>query len=191
MINRFFYKTFLQAALFTGCLFVLGCENSQRELDRITKKKQMVEEAKDVQSIFSQQGVLKAKLKAPIMLRYQGDTALVVFPKTLHVDFFDPSGKQESKLDALYGRYLENMNKVLLRDSVVVINVKGDTLKTPELWWDQNQRKFYTDSTVIIATKDKHLYGGKGLEAAQDISWYIIKQPTGVILVADSTMNGH
>jgi LPS export ABC transporter protein LptC len=188
MINAFRHKLFLQAALVISCLFVFGCENDEGTIKALNEKKAMVEEAKDVQSVFSQQGVLKAKLKAPIMLRYQGDTALVVFPKTLHVDFFDPTGKQESKLDALYGRYLENMGKVLLRDSVVVINVKGDTLKTPELWWDQNQRKFFTDSVVTIATKDKHIYGGKGLEAAQDISWYIIKQPTGVLLVADSTL---
>lgn len=190
MINRRIYTLFLQAALITGCLFAFGCENDPAQIKAFNERKVMVEEATNVQSIFSQQGLLKAKLKAPVMLRYQGDTALVVFPKTLHVDFFDPTGKQESKLDALYGRYLENMNKVLLRDSVVVINVKGDTLKTPELWWDQNQRTFYTDSTVIISTKDKHIYGGKGLEAAQDISWYTIKQPTGFILVADSTL-GH
>lgn len=188
MINRLIHKYFMQAAFLTSCLFVFGCENDEKVIKALTEHRVMVEEATNVQSIFSQKGILKAKLKAPTMLRYQGDSALVVFPKTLHVDFFDPTGRQESKLDALYGKYLENMNKVLLRDSVVVINVKGDTLKTPELWWDQNQAKFYTDSNVVIATKDKHIYGGKGLEAAQDISWYIIKQPTGIILVADSTM---
>jgi LPS export ABC transporter protein LptC len=190
MIKGGFYKIFRQAALVTGCLFAFGCENDIAKVRALSDHRVMVEEATNVQSIFSQQGLLKAKLKAPLMLRYQGDTALIVFPKTLHVDFFDTTGRQESKLDARYGRYLENMNKVLLRDSVVVINIKGDTLKTPELWWDQNQRKFFTDSTVTIATKDKHIYGGKGLEAAQDISWYIIKQPTGFILVADSTL-GH
>ena len=190
MIKNRFHNICKQAALITGCLFVFSCENDPEQVKALTNHRVMVDEATNVESIFSQQGTLKAKLRAPVMLRYQGDSTLVVFPKTLHVDFFDPTGKQESKLDARYGRYIENMNKVLLRDSVVVINVKGDTIRTAELWWDQNQRTFFTDSVVKIATKDKHIYGGKGLEAAQDISWYTIKQPTGFILVADSTI-GH
>ena len=143
----------------------------------------MVEEAKDMTAIFSQQGNLKAHLKAPIMLRYQGDTIMTEFPKTLHVDFYDSSAKRESWLDARYGKYFESFNRVLLRDSVKVINIQGDTLSTQELWWDQNERKFYTDSTVRIITKDKRIRGGKGMEAGQDLSWYTIKYPTGTVLV--------
>ncbi|MBD0351089.1 MAG: LPS export ABC transporter periplasmic protein LptC, partial [Flavisolibacter sp.] len=88
--------------------------------------------------------------------------------------------------DARYGKYIETTNKVQLRDSVRVININGDTLTTSELWWSQNEKKFYTDKEVRIATKDKRIYGGKGLEAAQDISWYIIKQPTGSVVVPEN-----
>ena len=163
MTKRFFNKNiFTWAAILTSCLFVSGCENDERMIDAWTGKRQLVEEAKDVTSYFSQAGRLKATLKAPLMLRYQSDTAIVEFPKTLHVDFFDSSSKRESWLDARYGKYIESYNKVLLRDSVRVINIKGDTLTTPELWWDQNQGKFFTDSVVRIATKDRRIIGGKG-----------------------------
>ncbi len=117
------------------------------------------------------------------MLRYNTDTVYTEFPKTLHVDFYNDSTKVESQLDALYAKYFESLNKVFLRDSVTIFNIKGDTLRTPELWWDQIQKKFYTDKQVRIQTKDKHIYGGKGLEAGQDFSWYIIKQPTGTVLM--------
>ncbi|HEY0732629.1 MAG TPA: LPS export ABC transporter periplasmic protein LptC [Chitinophagaceae bacterium] len=187
MTKRIFNKNiFLWAAILISCLFVSGCENDERMIDAWTGKRQLVEEAKDVTSYFSQAGRLKATLKAPLMLRYQSDTAIVEFPNTLHVDFFDSSSKRESWLDARYGKYIESYNKVLLRDSVRVINVKGDTLTTPELWWDQNQGKFFTDSVVRIATKDRRIIGGKGMEAAQDISWYIIKRPTGALLVPEN-----
>lgn len=187
MTKHFFNNNiFTWAAILISCLFVSGCENDERMIDAWTGKRQLVEEAKDVTSYFSQAGRLKATLKAPLMLRYQADTAIVEFPKTLHVDFFDSSAKRESWLDARYGKYIESYNKVLLRDSVRVINVKGDTLTTPELWWDQNQGKFFTDSVVRIATKDRRIIGGKGMEAAQDISWYIIKRPTGALLVPEN-----
>lgn len=185
---RWYRNIFLQAAIIGSCLFVFGCENDEQTLNDWTRDNVMVEEAIDVTSLFSQGGVLRAKLKAPLMLRYQSDTIMVEFPKCLHVDFFDSTARRESWLDARYGKYFENLNKVLLRDSVKVVNIKGDTLTTSELWWDQNQRKFFSDSTVRIATIDKRISGGKGLEAGQELDWYIIKEPTGTVIMEDDRM---
>ncbi len=120
------------------------------------------------------------------MLRYNVDTAFTEFPRTLQVDFFDTSGKVESRLNAMYGKYFETRSKVYLRDSVVVFNVKGDTLKTSELWWDQNTRKFYTDKFVRLKSNDKTISASKGLEASQDLSRYVFFNPTGTLLVPDS-----
>jgi LPS export ABC transporter protein LptC len=175
----------VQAAILGSCLFILGCENDEKTIREWTEKREMVETAKEITVFFSQSGKLKANLKAPVMLRYQSDTVMVEFPKSLHVDFFDSLGKKESWVDARYGKYFESFNRVLLRDSVRVINTKGDTLATPELWWDQNTQKFYTEKEVRIIQPGKRITGGKGLEAGQDFSWYIIKQPSGTVLVDD------
>jgi LPS export ABC transporter protein LptC len=186
MINSSSYwKYILQAATLCSCLFILSCENDEREVNAWNEKKEMVETAKNITTLFSQNGKLRATLKAPLMLRYQQDTIKVEFPKSLHVDFFDSSRKRESWLDARFGRYYESYNRVLLRDSVRVINIKGDTLTTQELWWDQNTGKFYTDSTVRIITIDKRIRGGKGMEASQDLNSYTIRYPTGTVLVGD------
>jgi LPS export ABC transporter protein LptC len=187
MINYTLYKKkFIQAAILCSCLFVFGCENDEREVNNWTRKVVMVDEVSNVQILFSQGGALKAKLTAPLLLQYQKDTAYVEFPKTIHADFFDSTGKKESQLDARYGKYFETLNKVLLRDSVVVSNIKGDTLKCPELWWDQNTRKFYTDSVVRLRTVDKTIYGGKGMQADQDLNNWSIFKPTGIVLVKES-----
>ena len=186
MINFFQHKfLYLQAAIISSCLLFMGCENDDKDISEWTEKKVLVEEAKKVEGLFSQGGRLRAKLVAPLMIRQESDTLYTEFPKTLHVDFYDSLGKRESWLDARYGKHFENFNKVLLRDSVVVINVKGDTLKTQELWWDQNNRRFYTDKQVQIAQKTKHIYGGKGLDASQDLTDITIMQPTGTVLVND------
>ena len=73
---------------------------------------------------------------------------------------------------------------------MIVINIKGDTLQTPELWWDQNTKKFYTDKEVRIAQKTKHIYGGKGMIADQDLSNIEIKFPTGNVLMDNSVLPG-
>ncbi len=100
--------------------------------------------------------------------------------------FFDSASKEQSRLDARYGKYFESLNKAYLRDSVVVANVNGDTLWTPDLWWDQNTQRFYTDKKVRVYRNGDRIYGGQGLEAKQDLSDIIIRQITGTVTVADS-----
>ncbi|MBC7947321.1 MAG: LPS export ABC transporter periplasmic protein LptC [Chitinophagaceae bacterium] len=173
-------KNYLYAAAFvTGCCFFSGCENDDREIDLLTKKVTMVDIAKNIESYISQNGEMKAKLTSPLMLRYLSDSLFVEFPNTLHVDFYNDSTRIESWLDSKYGKYFESLNKVYLRDSVIVINVKGDTLRAPDLWWDQNTRMFYTDKVAEYRTRDKQITGGKGLEATQDMSTVTFKEPTG------------
>lgn len=188
MINRSIHNFFALAAVLCNCLFLTACENDERTIQAWTQRKQMVEEAINVETFFSQSGTMKARLRSPLMLRYQGDSTYVEFPKTLHVDFFDSTGKRESWLDCRYAKYFETANKVLLQDSVKVISIKGDTLTTPELWWDQNTRLFYTDKDVRIATLTRNIYGGKGLEAAQDLSWHTIKEIRGSLLVGSDVI---
>jgi LPS export ABC transporter protein LptC len=182
MINNYFYT----AAFILSCCFVGGCENSMKQIDDLTKDVVMVEEANNIESFLSQEGVMKAKLTARKMLRVLKDTIYVEFPNALHVDFYNDSIQIESRLDSKYGKYFETLNKVYLRDSVVVVTVKGDTLKCPDLWWDQDAKIFYTDKYAEYHAKGKNIYGGKGLRATQDMSEVTFKEPVGVVEVSDN-----
>ena len=184
--HKVYQRIFFIAALIISCFFVLSCENDEKKIQALTARRTMVEEARNIESYLSQQGVMRAKLKAPLMLRVMADTLYVEFPKTLHVDFYNDSTQIETRLDSKYGKYFETQNKVYLRDSVVVINVKGDTLKSPDLWWDKNTQLFYTDKVAQFHTKDKQISGGKGLEATQDLRSVIFKEPTGILQVSDN-----
>jgi LPS export ABC transporter protein LptC len=165
-----------------------ACKNDERVIENWSKRKTMVDVGKNIESYLSEQGKVKAKLTAPLMLRYQEDS--VEFPKSLHVDFYDDSTKIESWVDSKHGKYYENQDKVYLWDSVVVINVKGDTLKSADLWWDQNKKLFYTDNYAEYRTKDKQIFPGKGLEATQDFKSIIFKQPTGTVKHSDKDFSG-
>ncbi len=169
------------AAFFTGCCLVWGCENKQEDIDVWTKDKVMQEEAIDVVSYMSQEGKMKAKLTAPLMFRVLSDSMYIEFPQSLHVDFYNDSTQVETWLDCLYGKYYESQNKVYLRDSVIVITAKGDTLKSPDLWWDQNKGIFYTDKYAQYITRDNNLYGHKGLIATQDLKDVSFELPTGLM----------
>jgi LPS export ABC transporter protein LptC len=172
--------TYYYAALVMSCIFICGCENDYEAVQKLNEKKTAIEEAKTVESYLSQDGKVKAKLTAPYMLRYLTDSTYVEFPHSLHVDFYNDTLAVESQLDALYGKYHEWEKKVYLRDSVVVINkLTGDTLRAPELWWDQRTEKIYTDKPVRIHTRDKIIFGEYGMVASQDFSEYVINQAKG------------
>jgi LPS export ABC transporter protein LptC len=166
-----------------------SCENDQAEVDKFFKKKISVEEGKNIESYMSQSGKVKAKLTSPYMLRSQADSQYIEFPRTLHVDFYDDSTVIESTVDAKYGKYVENDHKVLLRDSVIVQSIKnGDTLRTQELWWDQNKKEFYTDKPSHVYQRDKIIFAKDGLRAAQDLTSYTFYSSSGPMLVPSNGM---
>ncbi|GMV77949.1 MAG: hypothetical protein AMXMBFR79_10820 [Chitinophagaceae bacterium] len=190
MINTLSYIAKISAALAIGCFFLIACENKIEVVRNLGKSTLGVEEGKNIESYISQAGKVKAKLTAPLMLRYLLDTPKIEFTKSLHVDFYDDTLGIETNLFAKYGRYFENDNKVFLKDSVIVFNVSGDTLWTSELYWDQNTQGFFTDKPVKVKrefnNKYIHSIGIKADQTLKDITFYKI-QPDSYIIVADST----
>ena len=169
-------------------LFLSSCGNSDAALNEYNNKSLGIEEIKNADINYTLGGKAKAKLLSPLMLRVQESNPYVEFPKTLHVDFFNEAGQVDSRLDALYGKYFEQESKVFLKDSVRVINIKGDTLYCDELWWDRNRtgNEFYTDKPVQIRTKMQLIFG-VGMEARQDFKNWVIKNVTNSVIRVPNT----
>ncbi len=183
----FYRNKLLQAAILCSCLFFFSCENDPKDINRFSDKVAMIDEAKDVKILMSQNGKIRAHLTSPLMLRYQADTAFVEFPIQLKVDFYDSTGRVESKLTALYGKYFETQSKVYIKDSVLVTNINGDTLRTTELWWDQNMQKFYNDKPTHVKRSNGDAFVGRnGMQASQDLNDIIFLQPKGSFAMKDS-----
>jgi LPS export ABC transporter protein LptC len=185
---------------------VVGCGSKTNQPAAAAVKgprKEVPEEGTNIQAYLSEAGMqmgqlesrVKGKLRSPFMLHYQRtDSPYFEFPRTVHVDFFKDSifvsqtPVIESQLDALYGKYLPNQEKVFLRDSVVVKNIlKGDTLKCKYLWWDQHTQRFSTEDSVHIYQKDKILWG-TGMEADQNFRWYTIRHMIGIIYTSGNNL---
>lgn len=178
---------------------VFACNNKEKKAVAAVQPPHVLlpEEANNIEAYMSEpsgsrdslKAKVKGKLTAPYMLRFmKADSPYAEFPRTLHVDFYNDSMQLESQLDALYGKWLSNQDKVFLRDSVVVKNLqKGDTVYCKTLWWDQHTEQFTTDDSVRIYTRDKILFG-TGMEADQNFRWYRIRHLTGTILTAGNNI---
>ncbi len=187
----FFKTTYikLSAAPILGCIFLLACENSTKEIDNLSKKNLGVEEAVTININYTLGGKTKAILQSPLMLRVQDTMPYVEFPKKLHVDFYNDSTKIESILDAKYAKYIESQSKILLKDSVRFIGfANGDTLYCDELYWDRNRPtyQFYTDKPVQIRTK-LQIINGTGFETSQDFKDKHVINPTNSFIKVPSS----
>jgi LPS export ABC transporter protein LptC len=186
MISKILHNIFLKAATIAGCFLVCSCHNNYQELQDLARKKTPEDQATNVESYLSQQGMVRAKLTAPLMTMLRTDTPKTEFPRSLKVDFYD-SVQIQSKLFAKYGLYYNNKRLVFLRDSVVVFNIHGDTLRCEELWWDQNKELIYTNVPVHIRKPDERI-DGTGLTADQNFTHWTITNAKGPINVPDSTL---
>lgn len=179
--------TKLTRTLLPGILLfamVIGCKNDPKEINAlVTKGAQQEDKAEDVTILYSDNGHVKMKLYAKEFVK--NDVAKPPYTEMrrgLKVEFFDDSMKVESTLNARYARYYEKQNNILIRDSIVVVNKKGEKLNTEELVWNQSAKKLFTEKFVKITTPTQVMYGD-GLEANEDFTWYRILNPKGIVAV--------
>ena len=66
---------------------------------------------------------------------------------------------------------------------VVLVNVKGDTLRTELLNWDESKQLIYTDQFVRITTPDE-IITGTGFESNAEFTKYKISKISGTFDLA-------
>ncbi len=154
----------------------------------VGKAKPGQDRGEDVTILYSKGGHLSARLFAHTFIRAEGaNPPYTEMRDGLKVEFYNDSLQVKNTLTAHYARWYEKQNNILIRDSVKIVNDKGEQLKTSELVWNQQLNKFFTEKPVTIVTPTQTLYGS-GMEAAQDFSTYKITNLTGRVQVEKSSM---
>lgn len=184
-MNRHFGKSIF----FLAVLLLTACENDIQVVNSITsatEKELPLDSEKDVELLYSDSAIVRARLTAPVLDHFAGKKNYTEMPKGMLVIFYNAEKKEQNRLKADYGIGYDNtgngMDKMEARRHVVVVNEKGDKLETEHLTWDAATKKIYTDEFVKITTKDEIIWG-TGLEANQDFSVYEIKHPQGEVQV--------
>ncbi|WP_118975497.1 LPS export ABC transporter periplasmic protein LptC [Taibaiella koreensis] len=168
-------------------LSLASCENDLSKLPGKNNLKDLDNDrASDVTFVYSEEGKVKAKLYTKEFIGNENARPPYIdFLKGVKMDMFDDKLQVESTITARTARYYTRDENVIARDSVVVINRKGEKLQTEELIWNKKLERFYTDKFVRI-TKDDQISYGSGLEATQDLTYVKIKNQRGTIPVANS-----
>lgn len=168
----------------TGMLF--SCSNSLEEVNEMVENNTNLGEiSENVTLYFSDKGVTKIKLEAPILKKIsvysdeqeENINTNLICPKGMLVTFYDSVGTEESQLFSKYGKLLSEDQYLLVRDSVVFTNPKKEKLETELLHIFFNKDSITTDEVVKITTKDGIIMG-EGLTSNTSFSKYQLHKIT-------------
>jgi len=196
-MNRNSSHRSLPSSIQTSVFWIIGsilllnasCKNDLKKIQQTIDRSMLnTERADSVTIIYSKEGITKAQLFAKTFNHVQDAKPPYIEMKNgIRVLFYNDSMNLQSTLLAKYGRYFEQSGNVLVRDSVVVYNIKKEQLNTEELIWNEKLQKFYTDKFVKITTPTQIIYGN-GLESNQNFSDYTILKMKGIIGVNKSSL---
>ncbi len=175
--------------LLLSVMLLQSCKTDLKKIDVLLDKSILnTERAEDVTILYSKNGHTSARLSTKKFSHNQSaNPSYIEMMNGLKVEFFDDSLKVQSTMTAKYGKYFEKNGNVLVRDSVIITNIKNERLQTEELVWNEKTRKFFTEKFVTITTPTQIIYGD-GLESNQSFSEYKIVNIKGMVGVQKSAM---
>ena len=135
-----------------------------------------------VEVYYSEKGKKAALLYASTMMRQEDSLNRTYFPDGIKLDMFDSLETPSSVLTSKYAELDHTTNFMIARDSVVVTSTNGQSLKSKELIWKQNERKLVSYGAVELKTKTEIIYGDT-LFADENLKRYVIKKVRGIVQV--------
>lgn len=163
--------------------FIFSCKNDIEKIKLITFKDTLPSQsAKNIEIIYSDSAIVKAKITAAQLDRYanKGNGAYSDLPKGVKILFYDRNMNIQSQLTANHATRYDKTRMMEANNNVVVINEKGEQLNTEHLIWDAENKKITSNEFVKITTADEIIYGD-GLEANQNFTKYKIFNIKGTI----------
>lgn len=184
MLRKCICSKWLLPLVIAGFSFFSCKNNDLKEVQNLTGNKAAPAEiSTNVNVIYSDSAHVKAQLNAPEMLRYV-DNPRFVLDKGLNVQFYDTSLRVTSTLRANYGVRYVDKGLTELRGNVHVVNLKGDTLDTEELYWNEGTSKVYSNKFVKVKTKAEIILA-EGFESDVTFSKYTFYKIKGIVSVKD------
>src|SRR5436190_21649421 len=89
---RFFFNkrpALLILIVVLGLCFAAGCENDKDQISKITAlDKSPLESIHNLETIYSDSGIIKVKVNAPLLYKFTTPKVITELPKGLHISFY-------------------------------------------------------------------------------------------------------
>lgn len=169
-------------------LFVTACSHEKPDkIDAIVDRSKMPRlHASEITTVVSDSGITRYRISAPSWDVYDRATQPYwEFPNGIHLERFDQAMKVDVNVHSLYAKFNENEQLWELRGKVKAVNLQGELFETEQLFWEQRQERFYSDSLIRI-TQATRIINGIGFESNQTMTKYTIKRPQGIFPIKEN-----
>jgi LPS export ABC transporter protein LptC len=185
-MTNFIFKKIKFAAIFTTLIVLIqSCKNDNIEkIQVLTASDNLpLEIGTNVLLNYTDSGFVKAKVFAPILERYDNEKSnQSVMRNGITAYFYNKDKKINCYIKSKYAIRNDRLKTMTVKNEVIVVNIKGDTLRTESLIWDEKTNKINTIDNVKITTPNEIIYG-EGLESNTEFSQYKIYKITGILSI--------
>lgn len=149
--------------LIITCGLLMSCENDLKDIQAIDRGTDNVLRYEDIHMTYSDSSKIRVLLEAPIMETHfdEANKSVDRFPQGLFVTFYDEQGIKTSELRAKDAVGHTSKDLVTVRDSVALVSVDGDTMRTEELHWNSKTGEIYTTGAFRYANPTERIFGYK------------------------------
>lgn len=163
---------------------LISCNDDIEKVKVVTSKNTLpIETGHNVQINYTDSGLPKARVFAPILERYNNEEKnYTEMRKGITAYFFNKDRRVDSYLKAKYAIRYEREKRMVAKNDVVLVNNKGDTLKTELLNWSEQTQRISSDQYVRIITPDE-IITGDGFESNTEFTQYRIFKIRGTVRI--------
>jgi len=162
---------------------VISCKSKLGEAEKLSLQDAPLQTVENMFAVDSENGHPKMRIEASLMQRFENDTCTYeYFPEGFAVYTYLPDGKVESRIVSDKAKHITskkagNPETWQAFGNVVIRNIiKGETIVTDTLYWDQGKHEIYTDCYVRMDSP-QGLMQGYGLRSDDRARNSILHKP--------------
>ncbi len=159
---------------------LFSCSNNTQEVRDLLKDKNLpIGIARNAFHVYKDSGRITSKLVTPLLYDFSNrkQHPYNEFPKGIKIINFE--GKDSVTITGNYAlSYAKTLVSEIKGNVIVVNHTDKSTLKTEQLFWDQNTSYFFSEQAFTLI-KQKDTIFGVGFECKEDLSKHLAKKTTG------------
>lgn len=170
------YSLLISFLILLGFSPLLSCRENA-DLEDLQLYEGPINEGTNILLTNSDSAIHRSEIKAPKQLEFKNGN--LHFPEGISIEFYTKEGLLETTMRADRGYFIKDKNLYRGEGNVQIENLlKEQKLQTEEIFWNQAEKKIFTEKFVTIQEKQT-LFKGTGMEADDSFRFYQLKKASG------------
>ena len=185
-------RSLLSAFIVIFFLLFVGCRKEKKVdvASRLHPEQMPTMVTRDITTLVSDSGVTQYKIVSHEWVVYnEVDTPYWLFPSGLYLEKFDKKFKVIASVAADSAVYLVKEKLWKLIGNVEVKKKPRDLFLSERLFWNEKDRKIYSD-TFIHIENETHILEGSGFVSNDQMTVYRVLKPNGIFPVDREALSG-